>query len=160
MDRTVPRTGTEEIALYIRTYYSLLRSSNAVQLDALDDYSRHKSIPDKERVAEELFRKALDYAPDHRAFLGLSLLLQKRCKWNASIQLLKEGLEWFPSSEHIHLALGVNYMNRREYDEAISWFSKFSHSKKARYYIAICEEEKRHQEMREGSDKKSVLGKA
>src|SRR5574340_701387 len=35
MDRTVPRTGTEEIALYIRTYYSLLRSSNAVQLDAL-----------------------------------------------------------------------------------------------------------------------------
>jgi hypothetical protein len=35
MDRTVPRTGTEEIALYIRTYFSLLRSSNAVQLDAL-----------------------------------------------------------------------------------------------------------------------------
>jgi hypothetical protein len=35
MDRTVPQTGTEEIALYIRTYYSLLRSSHAVQLDAL-----------------------------------------------------------------------------------------------------------------------------
>ncbi len=35
MDRTVPKTGSEEIALYIRTYYSLLRSSNAVQLDAL-----------------------------------------------------------------------------------------------------------------------------
>lgn len=35
MDRTVPTTGSEEIALNIRTYYSLLRSSNAVQLDAL-----------------------------------------------------------------------------------------------------------------------------
>jgi len=35
MDRTVPKTGSEEIALYIRTYYSLLRSSHAVQLDAL-----------------------------------------------------------------------------------------------------------------------------
>jgi hypothetical protein len=35
MDRTVPQTGTEEIALYIRTYFSLLRSSHAVQLDAL-----------------------------------------------------------------------------------------------------------------------------
>lgn len=35
MDRTVPKTGSEEIELYIRTYYSLLRSSNAVQLDAL-----------------------------------------------------------------------------------------------------------------------------
>jgi hypothetical protein len=35
MDRTVPKTGSEEIALYIRTYYSLLRSTHAVQLDAL-----------------------------------------------------------------------------------------------------------------------------
>lgn len=35
MDRTVPKTGSEEIALYIRTYFSLLRSSHAVQLDAL-----------------------------------------------------------------------------------------------------------------------------
>lgn len=35
MDRTVPQTGGEEIALYIRTYYSLLRSSHAVHLDAL-----------------------------------------------------------------------------------------------------------------------------
>ncbi len=35
MDRTVPKTGGEEIALYVRTYYSLLRSSRAVHLDAL-----------------------------------------------------------------------------------------------------------------------------
>ncbi|GIV81158.1 MAG: hypothetical protein KatS3mg051_0512 [Anaerolineae bacterium] len=35
MDRTVPKTGSEEIALYIRTYYSLLRSSRPVHLDAL-----------------------------------------------------------------------------------------------------------------------------
>jgi len=35
MDRTVPKAGSEEIELYIRTYYSLLRSSHAVQLDAL-----------------------------------------------------------------------------------------------------------------------------
>ncbi|MCL4239630.1 MAG: hypothetical protein KJ047_15455 [Anaerolineae bacterium] len=35
MDRSVPTTGSEEIALYIRTYYSLLRSSRAVHLDAL-----------------------------------------------------------------------------------------------------------------------------
>ncbi|NDJ75717.1 MAG: hypothetical protein GYB65_05625 [Chloroflexi bacterium] len=35
MDRTVPKSGSEEIELYIRTYYSLLRSSHAVHLDAL-----------------------------------------------------------------------------------------------------------------------------
>ncbi len=37
MDRSVPQTGSEEIELYIRTYYSLLRSSHAVQLDALTE---------------------------------------------------------------------------------------------------------------------------
>jgi len=118
------------------------------------DYSQIKTIRDKERIAETLFRKALDYAPDHRAFLGLSLLLQKRGKWNESSHFLKEGLEWFPSSEHIHLALGVNYMNCREYGEALSWFSKFPHSEKARYYIALCEQATRAPSQEGGSGQK------
>ena len=35
MDRTVPTSGNEEINLYLRTYYSLLRSSREVQLKTL-----------------------------------------------------------------------------------------------------------------------------
>ncbi len=35
MDRAVPRTGSDEIDLYIRTYYSLLRSSAEVQIETL-----------------------------------------------------------------------------------------------------------------------------
>ncbi len=56
MDRTVPQTGTEEIALYIRTYYSLLRSSHAVQLDALVE--AHLA------VNSSLHINARDAAPD------------------------------------------------------------------------------------------------
>ena len=37
MDRTVPRTGSEEIELYIRTYYSLLRSTTEIQIRALEE---------------------------------------------------------------------------------------------------------------------------
>jgi hypothetical protein len=37
MDRTVPRTGSEEIELYIRTYYSLLRSTADVRLVTLEE---------------------------------------------------------------------------------------------------------------------------
>jgi hypothetical protein len=37
VDRTVPRTGSEEIELYIRTYYSLLRSSTDVQIRTLEE---------------------------------------------------------------------------------------------------------------------------
>lgn len=35
MDRTVPKTGSEEIELYMRTYYSLLRSSQTIQIETL-----------------------------------------------------------------------------------------------------------------------------
>lgn len=35
MDRTVPKTGSEEIHLYMRTYYSLLRSSHPVHIETL-----------------------------------------------------------------------------------------------------------------------------
>lgn len=35
MDRTVPKTGSEEIELYMRTYYSLLRSSHMIQIETL-----------------------------------------------------------------------------------------------------------------------------
>lgn len=35
MDRTVPKIGSEEIQLYARTYYSLLRSSHLIQIEAL-----------------------------------------------------------------------------------------------------------------------------
>jgi hypothetical protein len=35
MERTVPRTDSDEIDLYIRTYYSLLRSSGEVSIEAL-----------------------------------------------------------------------------------------------------------------------------
>ncbi len=37
MDRTVPRTGSEEIELYIRTYYSLLRSTTEVRIQSLEE---------------------------------------------------------------------------------------------------------------------------
>lgn len=37
MDRTVPQTGSEEIELYIKTYYSLLRSTADIQIRTLEE---------------------------------------------------------------------------------------------------------------------------
>ena len=34
MERTVPSTGSEEIDLYVRTYYSLLRSTDEIQIES------------------------------------------------------------------------------------------------------------------------------
>ena len=35
MERTVPTTSSEEISLYMRTYYSLLRTTDEVQIRSL-----------------------------------------------------------------------------------------------------------------------------
>jgi len=37
MERTVPHTASEEVELYLRTYYSLLRSSSEVQIQTLEE---------------------------------------------------------------------------------------------------------------------------
>jgi hypothetical protein len=61
MERTVPSTASEEIDLYQRTYYSLLRSTAEVQLRTLEEaHARMKSL---------LHPGAREPTPDMSAFL-------------------------------------------------------------------------------------------
>ena len=61
MDRTVPSSGNEEIKLYLRTYYSLLRSSSDVQTKSL--FEAHK------RMNSALHIAADEPEPDMAAFI-------------------------------------------------------------------------------------------
>ncbi len=67
MDRTVPRTGSEEIELYIRTYYSLLRSTADVEIRTLEEV--HASM------GSALHPDARAILPDFSAFIYSSLRL-------------------------------------------------------------------------------------
>ncbi len=67
MDRTVPRTGSEEIELYIRTYYSLLRSSADVQIRTLEEVHAN--------MASSLHPAARTPEPDMPALIYASLRL-------------------------------------------------------------------------------------
>ncbi|HSR47807.1 MAG TPA: hypothetical protein VLL77_07435 [Anaerolineales bacterium] len=67
MDRTVPRTGSEDIELYIRTYYSLLRSSAEVRIRTLEEAHA--------RMGSSLHPDARGLAPDMSAFIYCSLRL-------------------------------------------------------------------------------------
>lgn len=67
MDRTVPNTGNEKIALYIRTYYSLLRSSREVNIKTLVE--AHTRMESALHVAAESAR------PDLSAFIYAVLRL-------------------------------------------------------------------------------------
>ncbi|MCP4415684.1 MAG: hypothetical protein GY805_03615 [Chloroflexi bacterium] len=61
MDRTLPTSGNEEINLYLRTYYSLLRSSREVQIKTLIE--AHKRMNSALHVAAD------EPQPDMAAFI-------------------------------------------------------------------------------------------
>jgi hypothetical protein len=67
MDRTVPRTGSEEVELYIRTYYSLLRSTTDVQIRSLEEVHAN--------MGSSLHPAARSLYPDMSAFIYSSLRL-------------------------------------------------------------------------------------
>jgi len=70
MERTVPYTASEEVELYLRTYYSLLRSTSDVQIRTLEEvHSGMNSL---------LHPGARDDAPDMSAFI-YSLLRLPDC---------------------------------------------------------------------------------
>ena len=70
MIRTVPSSGNEEIQLYMRTYYSLLRSSRPVEIKTLEE--AHKSMNSALHV------KAAEPEVDMAAFL-YSVLRMPEC---------------------------------------------------------------------------------
>ncbi|MBE9470667.1 MAG: hypothetical protein IMY75_00960 [Chloroflexi bacterium] len=67
MERTVPTTGSEEIALYMRTYYSLLRTTDEVQIRSLVE--THSGMDSSLHVA------ARAEEPDAAALIYCSLRL-------------------------------------------------------------------------------------
>ena len=67
MDRTVPQTGSEEIELYMRTYYSLLRSSDSIKIDTL--------VESHLAMRSSLHEHAAEVAPDASALMYSALRL-------------------------------------------------------------------------------------
>lgn len=104
------------------------------------DYAVIEEIEKKDKIAEILFKRALEYYPDHRAYLGLGIIKQQNRDSEASIKVLSEGIGHFPESEQLNMCLGINHMNLRNYHKALSYFLKFQHSKECVYYIAQCYE--------------------
>ena len=67
MKRTIPKDGADPITLYMRTYYSLLRTTDAVQIRTLEE--THIGM------ASALHPDASASAPDMSAFVYTSLRL-------------------------------------------------------------------------------------
>ncbi len=102
------------------------------------DYSKVQEVRQKLETAEKLFRKALGYCPDHRAYLGLGMIMQRKGEFKESVKILEEGLSHWPESEDLTLCLGIDYMNLGDFKTALGHFSRFPQSKTAIQYKEEC----------------------
>jgi hypothetical protein len=91
MDRRVPSTGSEEIDLYIRTYYSLLRSTMEVRIQTLEEV--HSSM------GSALHPHARDPDLDLSAFVYSSLRLPI-CITDVKRIILGQGRELFQTGQY------------------------------------------------------------
>ncbi len=102
------------------------------------DYADIEDIIDKEELATFCYQKALEYHPDHRAYLGLGVARQKAGDLHGSNQILSQGLTRFNDSEQLHLCQGINHLNLKAYDDALAHLLPYRTSPHVLPYIIAC----------------------
>ena len=96
------------------------------------------AISNNTKMADKLFTKALHYAHDHRAYLGLGLLRQNEKDFESALDILTEGVRHFPASEELNVCLGITYMNQGRFKDALRFLQKFPDSPQTSHYIDEC----------------------
>ena len=102
------------------------------------EYAAHPKVDRAEETAVQLFEKALAYAPDARAFLGLAMLHQKNRRFEDAVRTLTNGLSYFCENKDLHICMGVCLMNMGAFNRALPYLEKFKSSADADHYIRIC----------------------
>jgi len=102
------------------------------------EYSRIAALGESKELAEKLYRKALEYHPVPRAYLGIGMMRQKSRDLAGSIEVLSEGVKHFPDDELINTCLAISYMNLGQFNLALSYLLKFRESQQALSFITTC----------------------
>ena len=137
---------------FFRQYYNLRRFLDRIGsgdylipiedylISTLDhgDYAAIDAIPGKERLAQTLNRRSLDYHPNARAYLGLGIQFQTSGRHSDAVRLLSEAAARFPDHEPLHLCLAVSHMNTGRFSQAMRCLEKFSDSPQVLGYLAEC----------------------
>ncbi len=108
MDRTIPSRRSDELALYIRTYYSLLRSTEEVQIKTL--------VEAHTRINSALHVSAKDPKPDMAAFIYV-LLRMPACLTQARLVVMGQSKQVFADHGYLDVEAweAVNAAGRRRY---------------------------------------------
>ncbi len=102
------------------------------------EYAADTRVKNPDKTAKQLYDRALSYAPDARAFLGLAMLLQKQRRFDQAISILEKGLGHWPENKDLSVCMGVSLMNTGRFSTALNFFEKFRDLPEMRQYIQIC----------------------
>jgi anaerobic magnesium-protoporphyrin IX monomethyl ester cyclase len=102
------------------------------------DYAAIQSSISVEQTARDLYRRALEIHPDHRAFWGLALLDQRKGDWPNAIATLQAGLGHYPESRDLNLLLGAIYTDSGRHRAALSHLLPFKADPRAGALIQNC----------------------
>lgn len=105
------------------------------------DYATLDGPDDTSQVALELFERALQICPDHRAYWGTALVYQRRAAWKRAAAVLSTGLTHFPQSEELAVCLGITLMRLGQFKQALDHLQPHAHSGRTAAYIAHCRRE-------------------
>lgn len=162
-DSTLDRDMIQEYGRLLRGGFYRMLPSFAEDIDLVDDpdfYSRHAdflsrlamtfhqgdfahidAIPNKQETAQKLYRRALHYHPDARAFLGLGMLYQHRGDFGTASDFIGRGLNHYPKDEALQMCMALNHMNQGFYREALQRLQQMDQTTQTREWIARCREE-------------------
>ncbi|MFH2093282.1 MAG: radical SAM protein [Pseudomonadota bacterium] len=102
------------------------------------EYADDSRVHSRQETAMLLFEKALHYAPEARAFLGMAMLLQKQRLFPKAIQTLTKGLSYFKDHKDLNICMGICLMNMGDFSQALPFFEKFKSFADADHYIQTC----------------------
>ncbi|MGE4293886.1 MAG: radical SAM protein [Desulfovibrio sp.] len=102
------------------------------------DYALSYPPEQREPLAEKLFRRALDLAPDSKASLGLGMLLHRSGRGAEAVEVLADGVEHFPREPNLQLCLGIGLMNLGRFREALAHLERVEEYPQAAPHLAEC----------------------
>jgi tetratricopeptide (TPR) repeat protein len=102
------------------------------------DYAKLELDPDSQSVAMLLYRRAIAYHPDARAYLGMGMLAQHQRQFEQSVELLSEGAAHFPQHPQLNICLAVSLMNLGRFAEAETRLAPWRHLPEAWPYLQAC----------------------
>ncbi len=97
-----------------------------------------EGVAGRGELAEELYRKALEYADHPRAYLGLAMGRQEERDYGSALEIAGKGLDVFPENRPLVLCQGVNLMNLGRFQKALDILGPLSDQPEAAGLIKAC----------------------